>query len=89
MFGTRWAELKVRLTELELRMDHLAKGYRSLEAEWSSAASRYDAIVKRAQRLYTLETKEKQPGNSEFHVEQPELLSDEQIVAEYYRQGGK
>jgi len=86
MFGTRWAELKVKVTELELRIDKLVADYRSLEREWTATASKYDAILKRANRLIKLD---EQPKGGENNAPQLEELDGDKILELYYRQGGR
>jgi hypothetical protein len=95
MFGTNWAELKVKITELELRIDSLQTKYRNLEQEWIATCSRNDAILKRANRLFKLEEKEEKEVQKDGHnqvasyqVIPAEQLTEDQIMAEFYRSGG-
>jgi len=86
MFGTRWAELKVKVTELELRIDKLGADYRSLEREWTATASKYDAILKRANRLIKLD---EPPKEIQTEPAQLEEIDGDQILDLYYRRGGR
>jgi len=86
MFGTRWAELKVKCTELELKIDKLTADFRSLEREWTSAVSKFDAILKRANRLIKLDEKPSTPAPA---PQQFEEIDGDQILDLYYRQGGR
>jgi len=87
MFGTRWAELKVKQTELELRIDKLTADFRSLEREWTSAVSKYDAILKRANRLIKLdETPALATAKTPVHLEEAD---GDAILDFYYKSGGR
>jgi vacuolar-type H+-ATPase subunit I/STV1 len=92
MFGTNWAELKVKITELELRIDSLQSKFRSLEQEWLNQLSRNDAILKRANRLLKLELKpenDQHPAQAVQQVIPAYELTEDQIIAEFYAKGGR
>lgn len=72
MFGSNRAEigdLKVRLTQLELKIEDVQRTFRKLETEWLESLSKFDSIMKRTYRA----TQYPQPNATKIDgpVEQP------------------
>lgn len=86
-----WGNQRIRLTELELKHEALVAKFRSLSTEWTETLAKYDSILKRVNRFFSLENGGGRRANLQNPADmQVQELTPENIMEEYYRgKGGR